>query len=90
MAVPSFMADLSLGQAGWSGGFVDSWNRILAIGKAQPALGPRSADMRLRPGGPIAGWGRGPADGQLAVSGLINGSSCSSMRRQPIPPKFRS
>jgi hypothetical protein len=27
----------------------------LAIGKAQRALGPRSADMRLRPGEPVAG-----------------------------------
>jgi hypothetical protein len=65
MAVPSFMADLSLGQAGWSGGFVDSWNRILAIGQARPALGPRGADMRLRPAG--AAGRAGPAAGQRPV-----------------------
>jgi len=37
-------------EAGLPGGFVDSWNRILAIGKARTTPGPRSADMRLRPG----------------------------------------
>jgi hypothetical protein len=34
--------------AGLSGGFVDSWNRILAIGKARTAPGPGSAGMRFR------------------------------------------
>jgi len=34
--------------AGLSGGFVDSWNRILAIGKALTAPGPGSADMRFQ------------------------------------------
>jgi hypothetical protein len=35
-------------EAGLSDGFVDSWNRILAIGKARTTLGSGSADMRFQ------------------------------------------